>query len=360
MTSDPLTQEIEVLQALIGIRGRQAELQTCCERAEANKNEVSGTVFARVMSDYRDRLTALDSEAMPLKLQARDAHTALRASYSDVHRTHEQAASEREELLFRHKVGEFDQAVLDTRLQQPDRQLAECAEALAALDERRARFLEAFGGEDNLEAFMAQAPRPVAPAPEPAPAPLPAPVPQEPPLAEAPSADAAPAITRSLPIPDVVPEPATRAVQPPPDDAVPEADRTRMVTLDAAGNLVVPEPAPAPAGVSDTGEARTMILPSAALTVRLKGEPPREYAVSPVTSIGRSDHNTVCIPRRNVSREHAAIQATPAGFLLKDLGSQNGTLVNGDTIKECLLHDGDLLVIGDAQIEFRLLAPPGR
>ena len=78
MTSDPLTQEIEVLQALIGIRGRQAELQTCCERAEANKNEVSGTVFARVMSDYRDRLKALDTEAMPLKLQARDAHIALR------------------------------------------------------------------------------------------------------------------------------------------------------------------------------------------------------------------------------------------------------------------------------------------
>ncbi|MDO8833980.1 MAG: hypothetical protein Q7V01_00210, partial [Vicinamibacterales bacterium] len=71
MTSDSLTQEIEVLQALIGIRGRQAELQTCCERAEANKNEVSASVFARVMSDYRERLRALDTEAMPLKLKAR-------------------------------------------------------------------------------------------------------------------------------------------------------------------------------------------------------------------------------------------------------------------------------------------------
>jgi pSer/pThr/pTyr-binding forkhead associated (FHA) protein len=133
-----------------------------------------------------------------------------------------------------------------------------------------------------------------------------------------------------------------------------------MVTLDAAGNLVLPGSEPAQAGVSDTGEARTMILPSAVMVIKLKGEPARECAVSPMTSIGRSEHNTVCIPRRNVSREHASIQATPAGFLLKDLGSQNGTLVNGDAIKECLLHDGDLVVIGDAQIEFRILAPPGR
>ncbi|MDO8836775.1 MAG: FHA domain-containing protein, partial [Vicinamibacterales bacterium] len=235
-----------------------------------------------------------------------------------------------------------------------------CTEALAALDERRARFLEAFGGEDSLEAFMAQAPKPVTPAPEPAPAQPPPPGrPADAPPAE-PVPAAPPAITRSVPIPDVVPDPPTRGVLPPPDEPVPEADRTRMVTLDAAGNLVAPELDAVPAGVSDTGEARTMILPSAVLTIRLKGEPPRECAVSPVTSIGRSDHNTVCIPRRNVSREHAAIQATPAGFLLKDLGSQNGTLVNGDTIKECLLHDGDVVIVGDAQIEFRLLAPPGR
>jgi len=101
-----------------------------------------------------------------------------------------------------------------------------------------------------------------------------------------------------------------------------------------------------------------MILPSAVLVVRLKGEPDREHAVSPFTTIGRSDHNTVCVPRRNVSREHAVIQASAAGFIIKDLESQNGTLVNGDTIKECVLRDGDAIVIGDAQMHFRLLVPP--
>ena len=58
-----------------------------------------------------------------------------------------------------------------------------------------------------------------------------------------------------------------------------------------------------------------------------------------------------------MSREHAAIQATPAGFVLKDLGSQNGTLVNGDTVTERVLVDGDLIVIGDAQIDFRIVLP---
>lgn len=350
MPSDPLTQEIETLQALIAIRGRQAELQECCERAESARSDVSGAVFTRVMADYRERLKALEAEAMPLKIKARDAHGALRISYADVQKANEQAAAEREELIFRCKVGEFDQAVLDTRIQQPEQRLAECAEALKALDERRARFLEAFGGDAALEAFMAQPQAAAKPAPPQAPATQPIPVQTPPPAAPERAAPHDEPETRAVPITFEPPAP-------PPVPDVGEADRTRMIPIpEASVPLSDTQPVPGSAA-SDGGEARTMILPAAVVLVHLQGEPDRECPVSAVTTIGRSDHNVICIPRRNISREHASIQASPAGFVLRDHGSQNGTLVNGDTIKECVLADGDIIVIGDAQLDFKLLTP---
>ena len=332
---------------LIDIRSRQAELEECCQRADASKADVSEAVFKRVMRDYKDRLRALDNEAAPLRLEARKDHEALQASYAQVQQANEQASLQKEELLFRHKVGEFDQSVLEDRIQQPEQKLAECAESLADLDDRRARFLEAFGGEDSLKAFMAEAPKPEPPKPAvpkpeaPKPAPPKPPTPPRPP--ESPKTIvapvAAPPVPRAEPArPHVEPE----EPEPPPPDS--DGDKTRFVSLDSLGIVNGEFPSAATAEPDEESSAssdpKTMILPSAVLVVRIKGETPTEFAVSPFTTIGRSEHNNICVPRRNVSREHATIQAAANGFVLKDLGSQNGTLVNGDTVTERLLEDG--------------------
>ncbi len=52
------------------------------------------------------------------------------------------------------------------------------------------------------------------------------------------------------------------------------------------------------------------------------------------------------LPERQVSRRHAKIERTPAGFVLSDLDSKNGTFLNGKEVKETkLLQDGDEIQI---------------
>lgn len=63
-------------------------------------------------------------------------------------------------------------------------------------------------------------------------------------------------------------------------------------------------------------------------------------------SIGRRPDNDVCLLHPAVSGEHAAVVTILADSFLEDLGSTNGTLVNGRAITKHLLHDRDEIDIG--------------
>src|SRR6266508_3081771 len=48
------------------------------------------------------------------------------------------------------------------------------------------------------------------------------------------------------------------------------------------------------------------------------------------------------LPERQVSRKHAKIERTETGFVLTDLGSKNGTFLNGKEVRDpAVLQDGD-------------------
>lgn len=58
--------------------------------------------------------------------------------------------------------------------------------------------------------------------------------------------------------------------------------------------------------------------------------------------IGRSPDCQIVVPDRQVSRQHARLRKTQAGYVVEDLGSKNGTHVNGVLIHEPVtLEDGD-------------------
>jgi pSer/pThr/pTyr-binding forkhead associated (FHA) protein len=48
-----------------------------------------------------------------------------------------------------------------------------------------------------------------------------------------------------------------------------------------------------------------------------------------------------------VSRQHVAIRRTLSGGALEDLGSKNGTIVNGKRVERAPLTDGDLIEVGE-------------
>jgi hypothetical protein len=71
-----------------------------------------------------------------------------------------------------------------------------------------------------------------------------------------------------------------------------------------------------------------------------------------VTTLGRNSDCSVTLADPRASRRHAEIRSTGDGFLLTDLGSMNGTTVNGITVREHLLHDGDTIAVGATVMRF--------
>lgn len=76
-----------------------------------------------------------------------------------------------------------------------------------------------------------------------------------------------------------------------------------------------------------------------------------EVGPTPVT-IGRLEGNTIIIDQALISRRHCIIGNTPAGYTVQDLGSANGTYVNGERVTQMMLHNGDSISVGKVQIRF--------
>jgi DNA-binding winged helix-turn-helix (wHTH) protein len=68
------------------------------------------------------------------------------------------------------------------------------------------------------------------------------------------------------------------------------------------------------------------------------------------TTVGRDVTCEIMIPDRQVSRRHATFTPSPKGVVLEDLGSKNGTHVNGQVLENSvILKDGDIVQIAFAQ-----------
>jgi general secretion pathway protein E len=113
------------------------------------------------------------------------------------------------------------------------------------------------------------------------------------------------------------------------DEAPRSADRSSAGT----------RPAPRPAG-----PWIEVKLPSGRRTIRLRRRP---------LTIGRSPDNVFVIKDSSLSRLHCVIEpAAPGLWRIRDRGSRNGTLVNGESANDHLLRDGDLIRAGTVELRF--------
>ena len=77
------------------------------------------------------------------------------------------------------------------------------------------------------------------------------------------------------------------------------------------------------------------------------------------TTIGRKPHNDIQIDNLAVSGEHAVIVTILQDSFLEDLGSTNGTVVNGQSIKKHFLQNNDIIELGKYKLKYVNETPAG-
>jgi GGDEF domain-containing protein len=114
---------------------------------------------------------------------------------------------------------------------------------------------------------------------------------------------------------------------------------------------------PAPTAHRATGDAATATY-QPFLTVLSGAEAGQARFLGPEgVVIGRSRSAGLMFPEDTVSRQHARISFDGARYVLKDLGSNNGTYLNGSRISEQALSDGDRVALGsNVVLRFNLAA----
>lgn len=156
---------------------------------------------------------------------------------------------------------------------------------------------------------------------------------------------------------------ATRLVTPEGDD---DGEKPAGTALPQEA-VVEPPSAPAPVGPpAETMIYRSPVVPEPtpepepepaprAFTLTVDGT--RHELTGEKAVLGRSRDCEVRLDDLNVSRKHAEVREDGDGYLLVDLGSTNGTFLNGSRVGRSRLQDGDTITLGSTEVVFGLETP---
>lgn len=348
--------DTSVIDELMEIKQERETVSERLAKMVEDQGKVSDVVYRRVRRDYEAKIAALERKAAPLKDKARQEFAKLKSLLDRIESAHQATKLDKEEVEFRHKLGEFPEGDYDKRVSELDDKLDKQASELEEAESVKEQFVGAFDSEEDLAvppAAPAGAVRSAEPAaPEPG---ITTPQPVSP----------APGATAELPLA----EPAPPLVPPP--LPVPELAGGGLATP-GEGTVILGEEAPPPppgsaapavASPADTKElsasgstpatGKTVVLVKGKLIAIDTDLGATEFALEPLTFIGRTPENQIRLNKPAVSRRHAQIAQSESGYLLRDLNSENGTYVNGERVKERPLTDGDRVQIGTVRFVFR-------
>ena len=142
---------------------------------------------------------------------------------------------------------------------------------------------------------------------------------------------------------------APRAAVPPP--SAPPAPAAPVARAPRAPVAREPEPTPAP----PVAAAPRRVNPADRPWLDVDGE--RYPLMGAITILGRDDIADIILDDPGISRRHSELRVTTDGprfvATIRDLGSTNGTYVNGERITSEHLQDGDRITVGRTSITFR-------
>lgn len=304
--------DLSAIEALKKLKLENDQLSERLKSMEAMKSNFADAVYVRVRADYEKRIAALDAEAAPLKQAAREQYARLRALLGRFEADHEAVKLDQQELELRHQLGEFDDKEFAKRMKTIETTVAERGQARARGLELKARFLEAFHSESELEHTNAGG------------------------TSRFSVADLAAAQARTQEVATVMG-----------GDAPPNKTQT-MSAID------IPEPPRAPPPPAPAAGGATQIFRAARLVPQNPEAGKQTYTLTlkPI-DIGADTANDVRIGGPGVDPKHAKIVVSMGGFTIVDLGSKHGTRVNAEKVRERPLANEDVIQIGAARFVFR-------
>ncbi len=115
-------------------------------------------------------------------------------------------------------------------------------------------------------------------------------------------------------------------------------------------------PAARPAPVDESGATRVRVAVPRFVLRGVSGAAfGKTYPVAGAQVIGRSSECDIAIASEEISRRHAQVKPSPDGLMVEDLGSSNGTFINGKRVQNGILKPGEELRLDN--IRFLLVAP---
>jgi hypothetical protein len=301
--------DVSHLDTLAKLEADQRAIRALSEKAAWHRDQVT-EVYSRVIRDSGTRLRALEEQASAVRQRVREDLRTLDAIHDRCRAAVDQARVELQESEFRHEIGEFTRDEFKRRQEAAERTIAECQEKFESVTTLRLRYLELLPGEPAAPASAAPA--------------------------------ATPAASRA--------EPGSGAAAAPEEPVPPSEAVTSFFTPPTASDFRVPSLDQPP----NESEAFGTVAISAALLIEDRsGLPGAHHRLGLSTRIGRTPDNQIVVPVREVSRRHAEIVLTEEGYVLKDLGSPNGTFVNEQRVTEHRLQDGDRIALGGQVFVFK-------
>ncbi len=309
--------DLSAIESLKKLKAEQDQLDERLASMDQLKANFAPPVFDRVRSDYQKRLQALEEQAAPLKQAAREQYASLRGLIDRFEADHEAIKLDQQELELRYKLGEFDEKEFQKRIKAIEASVKDKAEARARGLEMKARFLEAFHAESDLES-AASPPSPVTG------------------RFSVPADESTEARTTDMP-----------GVRP---DLTPNKTQI-MSAVNVTGVRAAMPPAP---GAAPAGGGATQIFRAARLVPQNPEAGKQAYTLTlKPMAIGADPSSDIRIAGPGVEPKHAQINVSMVGFTLVDLGTKHGTRVNAEKIRERQLANEDVIQIGAARFVFR-------
>jgi len=282
--------DTSALDKLLAVKQEEDRIRGFLAKAEELKEKTSPSVFERVREDYARRLASLEERAAPVRVEVRRRYREFLELHWAATQALAGARAQKEELEFRHAIGELGDAESTARCREAEESLEQRTADMEKIERLRTLFLQVFPSIDDTE-------------PEP----------------EATPNQSEPMTSTSL---DAGTRISKRAPTAPPPEEDPSA----------------PDLEP------------TLLLPPARLVLEETG---KEYPLGASNFIGRGSENHIRLAQPSVSRKHASISLSAAGFSIHDEDSASGTFVNGKRVTTHLLADGDRVRIGVLNLVFR-------